>query len=291
MKRWMCSATRIQFAPRVKTHLGVLVAAMFFLKAWGYKLSMYDLLTTPGKLFDGAGYTAVHANLPAFWVLLVASVIGGILVLVNIYRRGVTLAIVALAGVVGLSIVVGAAYPALVEQLVVQPNELAKQTPYINNAIAATRTAYGLTQVAARPFAAESNLTGRSDQCEYPHHREYPPVGQRPPLDGLLAGADHSAVLPLPRMSMSTVIGLRTWPGPATLSPGLAGAKGAVSGVAAPKLADLGEPAPAVYSRLWILHESGERSHRRRTAGLLRQGYSSQGFRGPADQPARHLLR
>ncbi len=45
-----------------------------------------------------------------------------------------------------------------------QPNELAKQTPYIGNAIAATRAAYGLTQVAVRPFAAEWNLT--ADQID-----------------------------------------------------------------------------------------------------------------------------
>ena len=43
---------RLQFAPKAKTHLAVLVAVMFFLRAWGYRLSMYGLLTVQGKLFD-----------------------------------------------------------------------------------------------------------------------------------------------------------------------------------------------------------------------------------------------
>ena len=80
---------RPQFAPGVKTHLAVLVAAMFFLKAWGYRLAMYNLLFTRGSLFDGAGYTEVHARLPALWILLVVAIVGGFLVLFNIFRRGI----------------------------------------------------------------------------------------------------------------------------------------------------------------------------------------------------------
>ena len=99
---------------------------------------------------------------------MVAAIIGGILVLLNIYRRGVTLAIAALAGVVGLSIIVGAAYPALLQQFSVQPNELEKETPYISKAIAATQAAYGLTEVAARPYAADSNLTADQINANIP---------------------------------------------------------------------------------------------------------------------------
>lgn len=150
---------RLQFAPKVKAHIFVLIAAMFFLKAWGYRLGMYNLLFSKSNLFDGAGYTEVNANLPALWILLGAAILGGLMVLVNIRRRGIGYGVAALVGLVGLSIVVGGAYPAFVQRYSVQPNEQADQSPYISRAVEATQKAYGLTEVTSRAFAAETELT------------------------------------------------------------------------------------------------------------------------------------
>lgn len=150
---------RLQFAPKVKSHLAILIAAMFFLKAWGYRLSMYDLLFTRSELFDGAGYTELHANLPALWILVFAAIIGGLLVLWNIRRRGIGYALAGLVLVVATSILVGSIYPAMVQSFSVKPNELEKQKPYIRRAIIATQEAYGLNTVAARRFDAQPSLT------------------------------------------------------------------------------------------------------------------------------------
>lgn len=152
---------RLQFAPKVKAHIFLLIAAMFLLKAWGYRLGMYNLLFARGNLFDGAGYTEVNANLPVLWVLLVTAIVGGLMVLVNITRRGIGYGVAALVGVVGLSIVVGGGYPAIVQRYSVQPNELEYQSPYISRAVEATQKAYGLTEVTPRAFAAENNLTAQ----------------------------------------------------------------------------------------------------------------------------------
>lgn len=150
---------RLQFAPRVKAHVAVLIAAMFFLKAWGYRLAMYQLLFSRGDRFDGASFADVHARVPALTILLVVAIIAGVLVLINIYRRGIGFALAGLVGLVGVSIVVGAAYPALVQQYSVVPNEKDKERPYIERAIAATQEAYGLSNVAGRDFEAETTLT------------------------------------------------------------------------------------------------------------------------------------
>ena len=152
---------RLQFAPKVKTHLGILLAAMFFLKAWGYRLSAYSLLSTQGNLFDGAGYTAIHARIPALAILMVVAIIAGILVLLNITRRGITFAVAGIVLLVGASILVGGAYPAMVQQFSVVPNELEKESPFIKRAIANTRQAYGLTEIVARPFEAATSLTAQ----------------------------------------------------------------------------------------------------------------------------------
>jgi len=161
-------AGRLQFAPKVKSHLAVLVAAMFFLKAWGYRLSMYDLLNVRGSIFDGPGYTEVHANLPALWILLVLAVLGGFLTLLNIYRRGITYALAGLLILVGASIVIGAGYPAMVQSFTVKPNELEKQRPYIRRAIRATFEAYGLNTVAGREFEADPYLSAEQIKSNTP---------------------------------------------------------------------------------------------------------------------------
>ncbi|MCX8053454.1 MAG: UPF0182 family protein, partial [Armatimonadetes bacterium] len=109
--------------------------------------------------FDGAGYTEIHANIPALWILMFVAIFGGILVLMNIYRRGIGYSLAALGLLVGASIVVGSGYPTLVQNFSVKPNELEKQTPYIKRAIEATQAAYGLSQVTSRQFAAEPSLT------------------------------------------------------------------------------------------------------------------------------------
>jgi hypothetical protein len=150
-----------RFAPRVKSHLAVLLASLFFLKAVGYRLAMYGLVLSPGSIFYGAGYTDIHARLPALWILLVASVIGGIVVLLNIYRRGIYLAAGALAGLILVSLLAGGIYPAIIEQYIVKPNELEKQRPYIERAINYTRQGFRVDAIKSRPFEYVPDLTAQ----------------------------------------------------------------------------------------------------------------------------------
>ena len=148
-----------RFAPGVKAQLAILLAILFFLKALGYRLAMYNLVLSPGSLFTGAGYTDIHARLPALWILLFVAVIGGVLVLLNIYRRGIVLAAAAFVGLIGLSIVVGGIYPAAIESIRVKPNEQEAQRPYIKYAIENTRHAFNVDTIAAREFHYVPNLT------------------------------------------------------------------------------------------------------------------------------------
>jgi hypothetical protein len=58
-----------------KSHVALLLAAIFGLKAIGYKLSAYDLLFSPSSIVYGATYTDVHAKLLAYKVLLIISLL------------------------------------------------------------------------------------------------------------------------------------------------------------------------------------------------------------------------
>lgn len=155
---------RFQIISAAGAHLNLLISLLFFLKAWGYRLEMYRLLFTRGSLLDGAGYTEVSARLPALWILLITSLIGGLVILYGIRQKRVTYPVTCIAGLLILSLVVGIIYPASVQQFSVAPNELQKQTPFIKRAIEATCEAYGLNTVKVLPFEAEAFLT--LDQIE-----------------------------------------------------------------------------------------------------------------------------
>ena len=71
-----------------KAHLSVLLAFIALLKAVAYRLDSMELLySTRGKVF-GASYSDVVAHLPALNLLILISLFGAILLLVNIKRRG-----------------------------------------------------------------------------------------------------------------------------------------------------------------------------------------------------------
>ena len=51
--------------PAARAHLSVLLGLVMLVKAWGYWLGRFDLLTSRRGVVEGASYTEVHAQLPA----------------------------------------------------------------------------------------------------------------------------------------------------------------------------------------------------------------------------------
>ena len=152
------------FAPHVKAHLSLLLAAALFVKAWGYKLATYNLLYTQSSFMYGAGYADVHARLLALKVLFVVAIVAGVLALVNIYRRGIALPAAALLILIGASLVMGAIYPSFVEQVYVKPNQVALETPYMRHNIKFTRDAFNLGKIQELNFPALTNLAAQDIQ-------------------------------------------------------------------------------------------------------------------------------
>jgi len=147
-------------SPAAKAHLSVLLGLLALLKAWGYYLDRFGLVfSSRGVVSTGAGYTDVHAVLPAKLILLFISLACAGLFIVNIFQRGWTLPLLG-AGILVLSaVVIGGIYPAIVQQFQVKPNEASKESPYITRNIAATRDAYGIANVMPESYPAKTNLT------------------------------------------------------------------------------------------------------------------------------------
>lgn len=146
-------------APRAKAHLLILGAGWLLTKAGGYYLDTFDLLYSTSGAGYGAGYTDLHASLPALRVLIFVALLAAAICVTQIYRDGYRLLIVGLGALVVVHGIGLNVYPALLQRFRVAPNEIAAERPYLERNIEFTRMAFGLDKVQSREFPAEENLT------------------------------------------------------------------------------------------------------------------------------------
>lgn len=143
-----------------KIHLSVMFALIALVRAVSYRLDTYELLLSENaESFFGPGYTDINARLPALRLLLIIALIAAVLFILNIFRQGWTLAVVSVGSWLVVAIAAGAIYPAIIERVQVQPNELERERPYLINNLDMTRDAYQLDEVEVVPFPASSDLT------------------------------------------------------------------------------------------------------------------------------------
>ena len=145
-------------APHVKAHLSVLLALIFLVKAWSYRLNMYEVLFSKRGVVYGAGYTAVHAQLPALWIMFVLALLAAVILLINIRYRGWILPAIAVVSLIVVAFLAGTVYPLIIQNYRVKPNERTKESQYIKYNIDFTRQAYKINEVQVKPFEAGLNL-------------------------------------------------------------------------------------------------------------------------------------
>ncbi len=143
---------------RIGIHISFLAAFIFLLLSASAYLSRYDILFGDHSVFSGASYTDLHARLPMLSLLVVASLAGALLMILNAFaasNRGAIAAVILYFAVMFL----GNIYPAFVQKFSVDPNELEKESPQIEHNIQATLQAYGLSNVAERNLSGDKALT------------------------------------------------------------------------------------------------------------------------------------
>ena len=151
--------------PQVKAHLSVLLGTMALLKAFGYWLQRFELNFSSRGAVDGASYTDVRAQLPALNMLIVISIAAAVLFFVNRWLRGWVLPVIAVGLWSFVSVVIGSIYPTVVQKVSVEPNELQKESKFIDRNIAATRAAFGLDKVVVKDFGYEEGLDAAAIQA------------------------------------------------------------------------------------------------------------------------------
>lgn len=107
-----------------RIQLVTLVGLLVLLKAVAYWLDRYELLshTRGGKPFTGAGYTDINAVLPAKLILMAIALICAAAVFSAITMRDLRIPAIGLVLLLLSSLIVGAGWPLIVEQISVKPN-------------------------------------------------------------------------------------------------------------------------------------------------------------------------
>jgi uncharacterized protein len=140
-----------------RTQLFVLAGLFVLLKAAAYWVDRYAIdFSQRGVVRTGASYTDVNAILPAKTVLAVIAAICGALFLIGAARRRSMLPAIGLGLLVLSAIILGGVYPAIIQQFVVKPNELAKESPFLKKEISSTRAAWGVSGVQVKPYSGTS---------------------------------------------------------------------------------------------------------------------------------------
>jgi hypothetical protein len=144
----------------IKVHLSLLLAAIALDIAFDFWLERYELLYSSHGVVWGAAYTDTHARLFAYWVMVVASVLLGLWLIFATWSNRLQLPIYGIGVYAVILILLNGIYPELQQRFVVEPNELAKEIPYIKHNIEFTRQAYDLAKVDTKDY--QLNLTGKN---------------------------------------------------------------------------------------------------------------------------------
>jgi uncharacterized protein len=152
---------RVTLAPRAARHLGALLALLFVL--FGIQLWTVDsaalLYSTTGPLV-GASYADVHVLLAGIRLSAAVAVLAAALVVYGVLRdKLLWFAFLAVAGYAAVGIVFRGLAPMAEQKFVIAPNELARERPYLQTHIAATRRAWRLDSVVTRDLEGDVQLT------------------------------------------------------------------------------------------------------------------------------------
>ncbi len=140
------------------SHIAALLAGIFALKAWDYRLQQLELVLSDRGIVFGAGYTDIFANLRVLVVLMILAAVIAVLFVANIFLRRPRLLLYGFLALVGVSLLGGALLPAAIQSFVVEPREFALEREYLQHNINFTRRAYGLDNFKTRNYPAREEL-------------------------------------------------------------------------------------------------------------------------------------
>jgi hypothetical protein len=172
---------RLSMTDAARFHIGGLVAAMVVLLGVRFWLGRYLLVVDGHGVAGALGYTDVQARLPMAWVLALLTVVAAAALLYGVWRRALMPPVLALGGLLVAGLLLGQAYPALMQKFQVEPNELSREAPYIGWNLEFTRRAYALDTMKRRSFPYREGA--RPELATLTHRLAQLPLWDTEPLE------------------------------------------------------------------------------------------------------------
>ena len=144
--------------------LSSLVFYFLILMAMEFHLQRYDLLLEGNGVVTGIGFADYYGQLPILNTMSWLSLAGAGLSFFIATGRGVKKVVLALTGI-GVIYFAGSFYPKILQNFVVNPNELIKETPFIEHTIAGSLKAYGLDTTESKRLTGAESLNAESIQA------------------------------------------------------------------------------------------------------------------------------
>ena len=144
--------------PKMLNHIVTISAFLMVVIALNHLLDIYELIISDRGLIFGATYTDIHVRLPLYIFLSSLASITALLLIISTKTTGFRLVIGSLTLWAVLAIVGGIVFPLLFQRFRVDPDQFAKEKPFISRNLEATRTAYQLDHIKQISYPAEGDL-------------------------------------------------------------------------------------------------------------------------------------
>jgi uncharacterized protein len=144
--------------------LSITLAFLLLILAMRVYIGRFELLLDDHTIFGGVTYTEAHVTLTGLVIVCAALLLGAMIAVVNAVRvpRGRWLVAAILPAAVCYIVVQAVGW--YVSSLIVKPNELVREQPYIAHNIDLTRQAYGFDRVVQHEFPAETTVEAAEPQ-------------------------------------------------------------------------------------------------------------------------------
>ncbi len=151
----------LRISRTMRVQLAILGVVFFAAQGVNLWLQQYEALITAsgGFLAFGAGYTEVNATIPARAIMAGIAILVALLFLVTAVIGRWRLAVVGTALYIVSGLVLGLAYPGLIQRFQVDPSARTLEAQYIERNIDATRDAYGVADIVEINYEASTDTS------------------------------------------------------------------------------------------------------------------------------------
>ena len=140
----------------------IVLGVLFYLMLGvNFFLKQFDLLHTHTGAVYGAGFVDVNITLWVFRIIMLLSLVGAVTLAIHI-KKGEISKLLKVPVIMILVFALGAGAANLVQSLIVSPDEINKETKYLENNIEYTRHAYDIDDVRVAPYSADDTITAET---------------------------------------------------------------------------------------------------------------------------------